>query len=96
MCPTLVPTGALVCLRTLAPLGHIPVFRVYLVMGGGAPSWATATGPGLFRSLGFRNPSGYWLLRRSTYKGREGWAAPGRLHVVWVCVLYRCSLGWVP
>ena len=29
--------------------------------------WATATGPGIFRSLGFKNPSGYWLLRRSTY-----------------------------
>ena len=29
--------------------------------------WATATGPGIFRSLGFRNPSGYWLLWRSTY-----------------------------
>ena len=29
MCPTLVPAGAMVCLRLLAPLGHIPAFRVY-------------------------------------------------------------------
>ena len=28
---------------------------------------ATATGPGIFRSLGLKNPSGYWFLRRSTY-----------------------------
>ena len=31
--------------------------------GQRSPLWATATGPGLFRSLGFRNPSGYWLFR---------------------------------
>ena len=27
---------SLVCLRVLAPLGHIPAVRVYQVMGGGA------------------------------------------------------------
>ena len=50
--------------------------------------WATATGPGIFRSLGFKNPSGYWLLRRSTYShtGTGVWAAPGRFHVWSVCV----------
>ena len=30
--------------------------------GQRSPLWATATGPGLFRSLGFKNPSGYWLF----------------------------------
>ena len=30
--------------------------------GQRSPLWATATGPGLFSSLGFRNPSGYWLF----------------------------------
>ena len=44
MCPTLVPAGALVCLLALAPLGHIPVFRVYAQRGGGGT---------LFTSLNF-------------------------------------------
>ena len=35
--------------------------------GQRSPVRATATGPGIFRSLGLKNPSGYWLLRRSTY-----------------------------
>ena len=96
MCPTLVPAGALACLRLLAPLDHMPVFRVSQVMGVGggqrSPLWATATGPGLFRSLGFRNTSGYWLFggQRTTIQeeGRQGGAG------ACVCVLYRCSLGW--
>ena len=72
-------------LAVAGPPGHIPVCRVLRVMGGAGrtevtlmghchwpPSWAIATGPGLFRSLGFRNPSGYWLVWRSTYNHTRG------------------------
>ena len=59
--------------------------------GQRSPLWATATGPGLFRSLGFKNPSGYWLLEVNIqpYRGWEGWAAPRRLHVWCVCLRVR-------
>ena len=69
-------------------------FRVTWSWGWGgqrSPLWATATGPGLFRSLGFKNPSGYWLFggQHTPYRGWEGWAAPRRLHVWCVCLRVR-------
>ena len=88
MRPILVSAGALVCLLLLTPLGHIPVYQVLQVMGGGgghrSPSWATATSPGIFRSLGFRNRNGYWLVQRSTYSHTRG--GKGSVGAPRVCV----------
>ena len=59
------------------------------------PSWATATGPGLFRSLGFRNPSGYWLLRRSTYSHtRRGRAGRRRGACMWCGCVCCTAVPW--
>ena len=51
--------------------------------------WATATGPGIFRSLGFKNPSGYWLLRRSTYS-HTGTGGAGSAWAL-ACVVCVCA-----
>ena len=100
MCPTLVPTGALVCLRTLAPLGHIPVFRVYLVMGGGAVR-GHPRGP-LPLALGYLGPSdletpvgtGFCKGHHTAIQGegRQGGAGAPACGVG-VCVV-PLSLGW--
>ena len=63
--------------------------------GQRSPLWATATGPGLFRSLGFRNPSGYWLLRRSTYSHtRGGKAGRRRGACIWCGCVCRSAVPW--
>ena len=59
--------------------------------GQRSPLWATATGPGLFRSLGFKTPvgTGFLEVNIQPYSGWEGWAAPRRLHVWCVCLRVR-------
>ena len=44
LCPILVSAGALICLLSLAPLGHIPVCRVFRVMGNAGRSKVTLMG----------------------------------------------------
>ena len=64
--------------------------------GQRSPLWATATGPGLFRSLGFKNPSGYWLFggQHTAIQrvGRLGGAeAPACVVGVFACVVVPCA-----
>ena len=61
--------------------------------GQRSPLWATATGPGLFRSLGFKNPSGYWLFggQHTAIQrvGRLGGAeAPACVVSVFACAVF--------
>ena len=53
--------------------------------GQRSPSWATATGPGLFRSFG------YWLLRRSTYSHTRGGKAGRRRGACMWCGCVCCT-----
>ena len=64
--------------------------------GQRSPLWATATGPGLFRSLGFKNPSGYWLFggQHTAIQrvGRLGGAkAPACVVCVFACADVPCA-----
>ena len=64
--------------------------------GQRSPLWATATGPGLFRSLGFKNPSGYWLFggQHTAIQrvGRLGGAeAPACVVCVFACAVVPCA-----
>ena len=64
--------------------------------GQRSPLWATATGPGLFRSLGFKIPSGYWLFggQHTAIQrvGRVGGAgAPACVVSVCACVVVPCG-----
>ena len=64
--------------------------------GQRSPLWATATGPGLFRSLGFKNPSGYWLFggQHTAIQrvGRLGGAeAPACVVSVFACAVVPCA-----
>ena len=64
----LLATGMLACAGPSRPHTYVWGLPGHGGWGGQrSPVWATATGPGIFRSLGFRNPSGCWLLWRSTY-----------------------------
>ena len=84
MCPTLVPTGALVCLRTLAPLGHIPVFRVYLIMGGGAVRGARV-GRGGSNSRGTRPLSCPILQMYTEDRGSKGIIGGSKGQTIFAC-----------
>ena len=64
--------------------------------GQRSPLWATATGPGLFRSLGFKNPSGYSLFggQHTAIQrvGRLGGAeAPACVVSVFACAVVPCA-----
>ena len=64
--------------------------------GHRSPLWATATGPGLFRSLGFKNPSGHWLFggQHTAIQrvGRLGGAeAPACVVCVFACAVVPCA-----
>ena len=62
--------------------------------GQRSPLWAAATGPGLFRSLGFNNPSGYWLFggQHTATQGRGVGSAWAPACAVCVCAgAYRVA-----
>ena len=62
--------------------------------GRRSPLWAAATGPGLLRSLGSKNPSGYWLFggQLTATQGRGVGSAWAPACAVCVCAgAYRVS-----
>ena len=93
MCPTLASSFALACSLALATHLCFLVTRLWGVGRSESPLWAAATGPGLFRSLGFKTPVGTGFFGGQHTATQVGvWAAPGRLHVQSVCALVHT--GW--